>query len=458
MRKLATTRSPSRSWSRRAAGTPHTQRGAHTGAHPGRRDRAPRPASAPAATLAPTTLRVLVHQNPPFTDYMAKFNAAFEERHPGVTVDMAIEAPNLLATTTQTRLAAGDVDVVDIFAFDTAVQPYMKNVTPPIWQTLADEGQLLDITERAVRPELRPERDQATPGRTTARSTRSTSPGSGSPACTSTRTCSARTASPCPTTWSELVAACQAFDGEEHPVHDRRRRRRLADLRDRLRHPRLVVPGPGRLRRGPLDRQHQVQRRGEPRDVGEAPDHGPGHDRGRCLRHRRRRCPGPLRQRRGRDAVRLHVAGAGDRGRRARRSSGRSSTSRAATTPTTTSTCSASTTRAGRSPPTRRTRKPRSRTSPSSPSRPPTRSSSRRSGRSRRSPPRPSTRALGKAIAPSLENFRIGWERYWIAPQGAGQFATPFATFFKPFGEFDTAQQAADAAQADLQAGLDAGR
>ena len=104
------------------------------------------PSESAAASLAPTTLRVLVHQNPPFTEYMAKFNAAFQERHPGVTVDMAIEAPNSLATTTQTRLAANDVDVVDIFAFDTAVQPYMKNVTPPIWQTLADEGQLLDIT------------------------------------------------------------------------------------------------------------------------------------------------------------------------------------------------------------------------------------------------------------------------------------------------------------------------
>jgi raffinose/stachyose/melibiose transport system substrate-binding protein len=61
---------------------------------------------------------------------------------------------------------------------------------------------------------------------------------------------------------------------------------------------------------------------------------------------------------------------------------------------------------------------------------------------------------LGKAIAGSLPNFRIGWERYWIAPKGAGQFATPFASFFTPFGTFDTAKQAADAAQADLDAGL----
>jgi raffinose/stachyose/melibiose transport system substrate-binding protein len=62
---------------------------------------------------------------------------------------------------------------------------------------------------------------------------------------------------------------------------------------------------------------------------------------------------------------------------------------------------------------------------------------------------------LGKAISPFLQNFRIGWERYWIAPKGAGDFAFPYATFFKPFGTFTTADEAANKAQTDLQAGLD---
>ena len=99
-----------------------------------------------AASLAPTTLRVLVHQNPPFTDYMKTFNAKFEANHPGVKVEMSIVAPNDLATITQTRIAAKDVDVVDMFAFDTGVQSYMKGATPPIWQTLADAGSLMDLT------------------------------------------------------------------------------------------------------------------------------------------------------------------------------------------------------------------------------------------------------------------------------------------------------------------------
>ena len=123
------------------------------------------------------------------------FNAAFEAAHPGVTVDMSIVAPNELATTTQTRLAANDVDVVDMFAFDTGVQPYMKDVTPPIWQTLADAGSLMDLTDQPFVDLYDESGDHAMPAPTTARSTRSTWPASASAACTSTRTCSPRTTS-----------------------------------------------------------------------------------------------------------------------------------------------------------------------------------------------------------------------------------------------------------------------
>jgi raffinose/stachyose/melibiose transport system substrate-binding protein len=66
------------------------------------------------------------------------------------------------------------------------------------------------------------------------------------------------------------------------------------------------------------------------------------------------------------------------------------------------------------------------------------------------------TATIGSEVAPYLDNFHVGWEQFWVAPKGAGQFATPFASFFKPFGTFETAQEAGDKAQADLQAGLDA--
>ncbi len=93
-----------------------------------------------------TTLRVLVHQNPPMVEWMESFNADFEAANPGISVDMSIVEASELAIATQTRLTANDVDVVDIFGFSNASQPYMSDVTPPAWQQLIEAGLLLDLT------------------------------------------------------------------------------------------------------------------------------------------------------------------------------------------------------------------------------------------------------------------------------------------------------------------------
>jgi raffinose/stachyose/melibiose transport system substrate-binding protein len=106
--------------------------------------------AAPVATPALSgTVRVLIHQNPPFVDFMSAFNKTFEANHPGVTVEMEVVNANDLAAKAQTRLTAQDVDVIDIFAFDRAVQPFMKNVEAPGWQKLIDAGLLMDITDQA---------------------------------------------------------------------------------------------------------------------------------------------------------------------------------------------------------------------------------------------------------------------------------------------------------------------
>lgn len=94
------------------------------------------------------TLRVLVHQNPPMVEFMETFNEQFQAQYPNVTVDMAVVSADDLSTITQTRLTAGDVDVIDIFGFSNASQPYMTDVTPPNWQTLIEAGLLLDITDQ----------------------------------------------------------------------------------------------------------------------------------------------------------------------------------------------------------------------------------------------------------------------------------------------------------------------
>ncbi len=94
------------------------------------------------------TLKVLVHQNPPMVEFMNTFNEQFQANNPDITVDMSVVNANDLSTVTQTRLNANDVDVVDMFGFANAAQPYMKNVTPPNWQTLIDAGLLMDISDQ----------------------------------------------------------------------------------------------------------------------------------------------------------------------------------------------------------------------------------------------------------------------------------------------------------------------
>ena len=109
-------------------------------------------AAAAAAAAEPpkedVTLRVLVHQNPPMVEFMEAFNDSFEAANPHVTVDMSVVAPGDLSISTQTRLTAGDIDVIDIFGFANAAQPYMSGIQPPNWQTLIEAGLLMDLTRQ----------------------------------------------------------------------------------------------------------------------------------------------------------------------------------------------------------------------------------------------------------------------------------------------------------------------
>ena len=92
------------------------------------------------------TLRVLIHQNPPMVEFMEAFNESFMEEYPNITVDMSVVNANDLATVTQTRLSAEDIDVIDIFGFSNSVQPYMSGATLPNWQ-IGYVGAVLMIAE-----------------------------------------------------------------------------------------------------------------------------------------------------------------------------------------------------------------------------------------------------------------------------------------------------------------------
>jgi raffinose/stachyose/melibiose transport system substrate-binding protein len=99
-----------------------------------------------AEDMEPVTLTVLIHQHPPLVEYMEAFNARFEEAYPYVTVDMSVVNAGELATVAQTRLTAGDIDILDLAGFANGAQPYMVDVVPPNWQTLIEAGLLMDLS------------------------------------------------------------------------------------------------------------------------------------------------------------------------------------------------------------------------------------------------------------------------------------------------------------------------
>lgn len=108
-------------------------------------------ADEPAAGELEGTLRVLVHQNPPMVEWMEAFNDDFEAANPGVTVDMSIVNDQERDTVNQTRLTAGDLDVtvISTSGFATPVQPYMTDVDKPGWQQLIEAGLLMDLSDQS---------------------------------------------------------------------------------------------------------------------------------------------------------------------------------------------------------------------------------------------------------------------------------------------------------------------
>lgn len=96
--------------------------------------------------MEPVTLRVLTWQNPPMVEFMEGFIEDFEAAHPNITVDYSIVNASDLATAQQTRLTANDVDVIAGFGFANGAQPYMSDVDAPNWQQFIQAGLLMDLT------------------------------------------------------------------------------------------------------------------------------------------------------------------------------------------------------------------------------------------------------------------------------------------------------------------------
>jgi raffinose/stachyose/melibiose transport system substrate-binding protein len=96
------------------------------------------------------TLRVMIHQNPPMVEWVENFNADFEASNPGVTIDLSVIDANDIPTANQTRLSAGDIDVttITVSGFANPVQDYMTDAEAPYWQQLIEAGLLMDLSDQ----------------------------------------------------------------------------------------------------------------------------------------------------------------------------------------------------------------------------------------------------------------------------------------------------------------------
>lgn len=209
-------------------------------------------AEAPAAEAEPVTLRVLIHQNPPMVEFMEAFNAKFEAAYPNVTIDMSIVEAGDLATVTQTRLTANDVDVIDIFGFANAAQPYMTDVDAPNWQQFIQAGLLMDLTGQPFVDNF----DEATITDAGSYDGKVYSINLGRVTYSGmfvNEDLLAANNLTVPTTWDELVAACETVTAAGAQLHDCRRRGWLARLRRLLRFARLPISRSGSPGRGSVD-------------------------------------------------------------------------------------------------------------------------------------------------------------------------------------------------------------
>ena len=405
---------------------------------------------------ANVTLRVLVHQNPPMVAFMEAFNQSFQEKHPNITVDMSIVNANDLSTVTQTRLTANDVDVVDMFGFANAAQPYMSQVDAPNWQQLIDAGLLMDLTGQPFiqNYDTAAIQDAGTyNGKVYAINLGRVSYSG----IYYNKDMFAANNVTVPTTWSELVAACETFAAAEIPCMTAGGKDGWPIFVGAYGLLGAIYPDQAALVEGLWNgtirwndetslvmwERMQIYARDmmEEGASGIAGDAAPG----RFASGAVAMFPGGTWYAPAIDAAEpafewgyipfpgsdnpednQYLFGKYDQG-----------WAIAANTPNQDAALLYL-------------------TEFSDPAN--YQAFVDAVGFIPTQPTATLNTTIGLEVAPYLANFRVGYEQYWIAPKGAGQFANPWASYFMPFGTDDDPQTLADKVQADLQSGLDAVR
>jgi raffinose/stachyose/melibiose transport system substrate-binding protein len=411
-------------------------------------------AEQPAQPAADVTLRVLVHQNPPMVEFMEAFNAKFTEKYPNVTVDMSVVNANDLSTVTQTRLTANDVDVVGVFGFANAAQPYMTNADPPNWQTLIEAGYLLDISDQPFLANFYPaaNEDAGTYNGKVYQINAGTVSYSG---IYYNKNLFTEYSVAVPTTWDELVTACETFVAADIPCMTAGGKDGWPIFVGAYGLIGAIYPDQAALVEGLWNGSIKwndaksmemwekmkvyAQNMMEPGASGIAGDAAPG-----------RFASGAVAMFSGGTWYAAAIEGAepafewgyipfpgSDNAEDNKYLFGKydQGWAIAANSPNVETAVNYL-------------------AEFSDPA-----SYQEWVNAVGFFPTQPGVTLdtqIGKEVAPYLENFKVGYEQYWVAPKGAGQYANPYASYFKPFGEFDDAQELADKVQSDLQSGLDA--
>jgi raffinose/stachyose/melibiose transport system substrate-binding protein len=411
-------------------------------------------AEEPAAEAEEVTLKVLVHQNPPMVEFMEAFNEKFTEKYPNVTVDLAVVNANDLSTVTQTRLTANDVDVVDMFGFSNAAAPYMKNVDPPNWQTLIEAGYLLDISDQPFVQNYYEAAIQDA-GTYDGKVYEVNLGGVSYSGIYYNKDLFEANNVQVPTTWDELVAACETFAAADIPCMTAGGKDGWPIFVGAYGLIGSIYPDQAALVEGlwtgsttwnddtSMEMWEKMkvyaQEMMEPGASGIAGDAAPG-----------RFASGAVAMFSGgtwyASAIEAsepdfewgyipwpgsdnpennkYLFGKYDQGWVIAANSPNKDTAVLYVAEFSDPANYQDFVNAVGFIPTQ--------------------------------PGATLDTQIGQEVAPYLDNFRVGYEQYWVGPKGAGQYANPFASYYQPFGTFDDPQELADKVQSDLQSGLDA--
>jgi len=387
-------------------------------------------------------------------EFMETFNEQFQAENPNITVDMSVVNANDLSTVTQTRLNANDVDVVDIFGFANAAQSYMKNVTPPNWQTLIEAGLLLDISDQPFVKNY----DAPTIQDSGTYNDKVYAINLGRVSYSGiyyNKDLFAANNVEVPTTWSELVAACETFNAADIPCMTAGGKDGWPIFVGAYGLIGSIYPDQAALVEGlwtgsikwndakSLEMWEKMkvyaQEMMEAGASGIAGDAAPG-----------RFASGAVAMFSGGTWYASAIEAAepdfewgyipfpgSDNPEDNKYLFGKYDQGWAIAANTANKDAALAYLAAFSDPANYQ-------------------AFANAVGFIPTQPGATLDTQIGEEVAPYLENFRVGYEQHWVAPKGAGQYANPYASYFKPFGTFDDPQELADKVQEDLQSGLDA--